>query len=215
MHVPAELRARLAEEYSAVTPLPSPAARALWAAPFAVLALLAPAIWFNVRSDAGQLGWMMGWGASLFQAGLGFSLIAAALRESIPGRAWTPAALAAWIAAPVAVLAGVTLVSWQLSLVPLQRAFWFIGAVCLSSSAAAALPVVAIANVLAARAYPTRPAITGLLAGLGAGLIGDAGWRMFCHFSEPSHVLAAHAGGVALAAAAGAVLAVTLRKPVR
>jgi hypothetical protein len=215
MHVPAELRAQLADEYRAVTPLPSPAARALWAAPFAALALLAPPIWFNVRSDAGQLGWMMGWGASLFQAGLGFSLIAAALRESIPGRAWTPAALAAWIAAPVAVLAAVTLVSWQLSLVPLQRGFWFIGAVCLSSSAATALPVVAIANVLAARAYPTRPAITGLLAGLGAGLIADAGWRMFCHFSEPSHVLAAHAGGVALAAAAGAVLAVTLRKPVR
>ena len=215
MNVPADLRARLAADYGAVKPLPSPISRAMWVAPFALLALLAPPLYFNVRSDAAQLGWMMGWGASLFQAGLGFLIVAAALRESIPGRAWTQAALGAWIAAPIVVLIAVTIVSAQMSVVPLQRRIWFVGAVCLTSSAALALPVVAIANVLAARAYPTRPAIIGLLAGLGAGLIADSGWRMFCHFTEPSHVLGAHAGGVLLAAAAGAALAVTLRKPFR
>lgn len=213
--LPAELRARLAADYAAVTPLPSPLARAAWVAPFAALAVLAPPLYFNVRSDADQLGWMMGWGASLFQAGLGFVIIVAALRDSVPGRAWSAAALAAWMVAPVAVLIAVTIVSWQLSLVPLRRDYWFIGAVCLTSSAATALPVIAIANVLAARAYPTRPSMTGLLAGLGAGLMADGGWRMFCHFTEPSHVLAAHVGGVALAAAAGSILAVRLQRPAR
>jgi hypothetical protein len=213
--LPAELRARLAAEYSAVTPLASPLARAVWVVPFAALAFVAPPLYFNVRSDADQLGWMLGWGASGFQAGLGFVIIVAALRDSVPGRGWTAAALAAWIAAPVAVVMAVTFASWQLSLVPLRRDFWFIGAVCLTSSAATALPVVAIANVLSARAYPTRPSITGLLAGLGAGLLADGGWRMFCHFTEPSHVLAAHVGGVALAAAAGSILAVTLRTHAR
>lgn len=48
--------------------------------------------------------------------------------------------------------------------------------------------------VLAARAYPTRPVVAGALLGLGAGLMANAGWRLFCHFSEPAHVLSAHVG---------------------
>jgi hypothetical protein len=35
----------------------------------------------------------------------------------------------------------------------------------------------------------------------------DAGWRLFCHFSEPAHVLAGHLGGIALATIIGAWLA--------
>ncbi len=63
--VPAELRARIHADYAAVRPLPSPWVRALWCAPFAVLALLAAPTYFNVRADAGQLGWFGSWGASL------------------------------------------------------------------------------------------------------------------------------------------------------
>ena len=215
MSVPAELRARLEADYTAVTPMASPLVRVLWVVPFAVLAFLAAPMYFNVRPDANQLGWALSWGASLLQVGLGFVVIGAALRESVPGRAWNGAALAGWIVIPVAVIIAVTFISSQVSPVPLRRGFWIVGAVCLGGSAATALPVVAIANVLAARAYPTRPAIIGLLAGFGGGLIADAGWRLFCHFSEPSHVLSAHAGGVAVATLAGSVLALTLRKPVR
>ena len=49
-----------------------------------------------------------------------------------------------------------------------------------------------------------RPLIMGVLFGLGAGLMADAGWRIFCHFSEPAHVLSAHLGGVLVSAMAGA-----------
>lgn len=215
MSIPTELRARIAADYGVVTPLPSPLSRAMWVAPFAALALLAAPMYFNIRADVNQLGWLMGWGASLFQLAVGFALIVAALRESVPGRAWNRMALAALIALPVITVVAVTLVSWQTSLVPLRRGFWFVGALCLGGSAATALPVVAIANVLAARAYPTRPGIVGVLLGLGAGLMGDAGWRMFCHFTDPAHVLSAHAGGVVLAAVAGTAVALTLRKPFR
>jgi hypothetical protein len=97
----------------------------------------------------------------------------------------------------------------------LDRGWWGVGLLCLSGSAATALPIVALANVLAARAYPTRPLLIGVLSGLGAGLMADAGWRIFCHFSEPAHVLAAHLGGVVVSALAGAALAVTLRRPFR
>jgi hypothetical protein len=50
-----------------------------------------------------------------------------------------------------------------------------------------------------------------LLLGVGAGLMADAGWRLFCHFSEPAHVIAAHLGGAAVTALAGAALAIRLK----
>jgi hypothetical protein len=215
MSLPVDLRVRIEADYTAVRPLPSPLIRAMSVAPFAILALVAAPVFFNVRSDADRLGLTMMWGASLLQTVFGFIVIIAALRESVPGRAWSRVALAVWFISPLLLLTAVTLASWQMSEIPLQRGWWLVGLVCVGGSAATALPIVALANVLAARAYPTRPAIAGLLLGVGAGLMADAGWRLFCHFSEPSHVLSAHLGGVALAAFAGAALAVTLRRPFR
>ena len=215
MNPPTELRARLAADYTAVRPLPSPLMRAMWVMPFAVLALIAAPSFFHVRPDANVLGWAFSWGASLFQAGLGVVVIAAALREAVPGRAWSGTALTALIAVPLTSVIVVTLISAAISPIAVPRQFWLVGLMCLGGSAATALPVAAIANVLAAHAYPTRPAITGILLGLGSGLIADAGWRMFCHYSEPSHVLSAHLGGVVAAVLAGTALAVTLRKPFR
>jgi hypothetical protein len=211
MSVPTGLRARIEADYEAVRPLASPLMRAMAVAPFAILALIAAPLFFNVRSDADRLGWAMTWGVSLTQVVFGFIVITAALRESIPGRAWSPSTLAALVIVPFVLLIAVTLASWQVSQVPLQRGWWVVGLVCVAGSAATALPIIALANVLAARAYPTRPAVAGLLLGVGAGLMADAGWRLFCHFSEPSHVVSAHLGGVALAALAGAVLAIRLK----
>jgi hypothetical protein len=85
-----------------------------------------------------------------------------------------------------------------------------VSGLCFTWSAVSAWPAVAVAAVLAARAYPTRPAFTGALLGLGAGLMADAGWRLFCHFSEPAHVLAAHLAAVLASAAAGALLTTVL-----
>ena len=210
---PAELRARIAVDYAAVRPLPPPAVRALAVTPFAILALLAAPTYFSVRADAPSLGLLLTWGASLLQVAIGFAFIAAALRESVPGRSWTPPQLVMWVAASLLVVMAVTFATASVSALPLDGGWWIVGAVCLGGSAAMALPIVALANVLAMRAYPTRPAVAGLLLGLGAGLMADAGWRIFCHYGEPAHVLSAHLGGVVLAAAAGATLAITLRKP--
>jgi hypothetical protein len=207
--MPVDLRARLAADYAPVRPLARPWVRALWCAPFALLAAVAAPLSFNVRSDAAQLGWLA-WGASAAQLALGFAVIAAALRESVPGRSWNGAAIALWIGAPLAMSVAITLASWQLSPVTLGAQSLVVGAMCLVASAATALPVVALASVLASRAYPTRPEMAGALLGLGAGLMADAGWRMFCHFSEPAHVLPAHLGGVMVAMLAGVILSIWL-----
>jgi hypothetical protein len=101
----------------------------------------------------------------------------------------------------------VTLASWRLSPAAPLGPGLTVAAMCLASSAITALPATLLAVVLALRAYPTRPVVAGWLAGLGGGLMADAGWRLFCHFSEPAHVLAAHLGGVIVAALVGAAAA--------
>ena len=208
--VPSELRARLAADYHPVRALRSPWTRALGILPLGLIALIAAPIVFDVRQDAPRLGWIGLWGFSLLQSAIGFLVVAAALRESVPGRGWSRGALSLWLTLPIVAVVAVTITSWQFSPSLLRGQWWVVLGLCFSGSAATALPVVALASVLAARAYPTRPALTGAMIGLGAGLMADAGWRIFCHFSEPAHVLSAHLVAVAMSTAIGALLAVRL-----
>lgn len=208
MRLPSQLRDQLAADFRPVRVLRSPLARTLALLPIAMIALFAAPVAFNVRPDASQLGWMGLWGLSVLQSIMGLAVLAAALRESVPGRGWSPVAIALWLALPMAAIVGVTLVSWNVSPVLLRSAWWQIAGVCFAGSAATALPIVAMSAILASRAYPTRPAIAGVLLGFGAGLIADAGWRIFCHFSEPAHVLSAHLAAVILSAIIGTLAAV-------
>jgi hypothetical protein len=55
------------------------------------------------------------------------------------------------------------------------------------------------------------PQIAGALYGAGAGLLSDAGWRLFCHYSDPLHVLPTHLGAVVAATLLGALAGRLLR----
>jgi hypothetical protein len=204
--MPAALRVRLAADFAPVRPLAPPAARLLWMVPLAMLLLVAAPGWFNLRGDADRLGGTWLWGASILQLAAGLAMVGAGLREAIPGRQWSRAALAIWFALPLAIGLTVTFFTWSLSPTSLRGEWWSIGFLCFGGSAATALPAVILGARLASHAYPTRPAVTGALVGTGAGLMADAGWRLFCHFSEPAHVLSSHAAGVVLAAALGIAL---------
>lgn len=149
--IPARLRAAVAADLAAVRPLARPVARAIALAPLALLLLLAAPLVFQFR-NLEPLGWAWSWGASIVQAGAGLALVAAALREAIPGRAWSHAALAALAIAPFAWLVAITFASWHASPVVLSRQSWAIGVICLVSSAATALPAVVLGSVLALRA---------------------------------------------------------------
>jgi hypothetical protein len=87
-----------------------------------------------------------------------------------------------------------------------------VGGMCFTGSLVSALPMVGLAGALAARAFPVRPAVAGALYGLGAGLIADAGWRLFCEFGAPSHVLVAHLGAVVASMGCGAALAAVIAR---
>ena len=87
--------------------------------------------------------------------------------------------------------------------------------ICVFGTFASALPALFAAAWLVRRAYPLRPALAGALYGLGAGLLSDAGWRLFCHFSDPNHVFAAHTVAVLMSVAAGSTIATLLGRPQR
>jgi hypothetical protein len=214
--MPSALRDQLIADFAPVSPLPNPAARVLWMLPFAVLALVAAHFVFELRLDAGQLGWSRTWGLSIAQALVGLMVVGAALRDAIPGRTWNRMASLLWIAVPIALVIAVT---WISRVTPLRirttTGFYFVGGLCITGSIVSALPAVVLANILAARAYPTRPRFAGALLGLGGGLMADAGWRLFCHYSEPAHVLSAHLGGVVVSMLIGVALSTrfTARAP--
>ena len=199
------LRSKIAADLSPVRPLAPPIQRVLAIAPLAVLLLVSAPLVFSFR-DLTPLGFTWSWGASLVQMIAGLAIIAVALHQAVPGREWPTAALAATIAMVAIFFGVVTFATWSANPVGLGRGWWTIGAICAISSATSALPVVVLAAALSLRAFPLRPLATGGIAGFGAGLIADAGWRLFCHYSEPAHVIAAHFGGVLLASAVGAVL---------
>lgn len=203
---PAALRAVVAADLAPVAPLASPLRRAAAMVPLALLLLVAAPLAFERRIDLPRLGWGLGWGVSAAEIALGLALAAAAFREAVPGREWSRPALAAWLALPAAAVIAATLASFHASPVAIRAGWWAIGGLCLAGAIAGALPAVVLGSVLAARAWPTRPAAAGLLAGLGAGVMSDAGWRLFCGFSEPGHVLTAHAASILAAGLIGAWL---------
>src|SRR5688572_7936509 len=94
--LPHQLRERLAADFHPVRVLSSPWRRALLVLPVALLALMAAPTFFEVRRSQAQLGWLGVWGLSLTQFAVGFLMVIAAMRESIPGRGWSRGAIAVW-----------------------------------------------------------------------------------------------------------------------
>lgn len=176
--------------------------------------MAAGSLWyFGVRADSPLLGPMVLWGFSAAQGVYGLVLMAAALRESVPGRSLSRGVASALLLAGVAFLLAVTLATWQThaSFVADGKAalYW---RVCFTTPALIALPSLAITLLLAFRAYPTRPALVGALAGLGAGLLADGSWRTFCEVTDPAHVLSAHTASALVLACVGALAAAAVHR---
>lgn len=208
MSSPDETRSTIARDLRPVRPLSSPARRALRVAPIALLTLVAvPGLHF-FRPDLAALGVGKAWGLSLLESAGGMFVVMLALRESIPGRSLSGGALAATFVAGLAtpfVLLALTATNFTTGSAPGTE--WQFGVFCFRTSTIAAIPALVAAAVLVARAFPLRPGVAGALYGLGCGLVADAGLRLFCEFTVPSHVAAAHGGAVVAAIAGGAVVA--------
>lgn len=213
MTTPNDLRDRIKADLRPTRPLRPPLVRALALIPIAVAIVLSvPGLRF-FRSDMAVIGFLRAWGFSFGQALAGLVIVGVALRESIPGRGLSRRAIVATIAIGLAIpfaLLGATASAYNLGPEPghgLEE-----GISCFRVSAISAIPALVAAAVLAARAFPLRPALAGALYGLGCGLIADAGLRLFCEYTVPTHVIFGHGGAIVAAMAFGAVVAKVIRR---
>lgn len=213
MSAPPELRDAVARDLKPVRPLKPPLVRALALVPFAVAIVIAVPILHFFRSDLAAIGFVRAWGFSIGQAAAGIVIVAAALRDAVPGRALPRTVVAAIVACglliPTALL---VLTSASFDVGPTAERALADGIGCFRASAVAAVPALIAAAFLAARAFPARPSVAGALYGLGGGLIADAGLRLYCEYSQPEHVLLAHGGAIAASIAAGVALAWITRR---
>lgn len=207
MSAPKNLRDAIARDLRPTRPLWSPSVRVLMLIPIAVAIVLAvPGLHF-FRSDMAAIGFVRAWGFSFGQALAGLVIVAAALRESVPGRGLSRGSIAAIVAIGLAIpfaLLAVTASAFDVGPAP-GRALEE-GAACFRVSATSAIPALIAAAWLAARALPLRPALAGALYGLGCGLIADAGLRLYCEYTVPGHVLLGHGGAIVAAMVFGAVV---------
>jgi len=206
--IPPALRAAVAGDLRPVTPLPPPLLRLIPVVPLALLLLAASVFAFGLRRDAPALGPVLTWGASTLQMVLGLTLVALALREAVPGTTLSRRGLGIAIGTTTIAVLTITWMTWSAShtRVPPVSAD-FVWRVCFGATILSALPALAVSGWLVARAFPLRPRIAGALYGLGSGLMADAGWRLFCHYSDPAHVFGAHTAAVLVTCGLGILLA--------
>jgi hypothetical protein len=212
---PERLRAQVLAEWAAVVPLRSPWRRTWALAPLAALMAVVAARYWGPQRGLDGFGLHLTWLLSAAQWGAGLWLLSLAFREAVPGRGLTRRALA--------IAGGLTLVVLAVNLgakdllagaaVPAGRE-WRFWTACVEGPLILALPVLVLSTLLVVRAFPVRPGVAGALTGLAAGVLTDAGWRLGCFVTAPSHVVAAHWLAVAALAAVGAglgILADTIR----
>lgn len=206
-------------DYQAITPgnlddlapvrrLARPWKRALPVCLLGALAALTVFVTLGVRADAADLGHGVLWGLSALQVGYGAALIGLALRTAVPGRDLRGSAAAILLLVGVGVVIAITFTTWSAhaSHVPTgkEARYWTI---CFRTPLVVGFPALLLTILLAFRAYPTTPLLTGALAGLGAGLLADGSWRTYCEVSDPVHVLTSHAASVVLLMLAGSAIA--------
>ena len=210
--VPEALAREIAASLRPVRPLPSPGRRTVVLAPLSLAVLAAVPLLFELREDAGTIGFALLWGASLGEIAIALAILSAAVAESIPGQLYSPPGIAARVLGATGIVLAITLTTYAVSPASLTASvsttyfrFCFTHVLQL-----AVVPLTGVA-ILLSKGITTRLVVAGALAGFGSGLISDAGWRVFCHMSDPAHVLTAHVAAIAtmtlIAGMAGAVLA--------
>lgn len=203
--LPDSLREAVAADMAPVRPLPAPWVRVLWAVPIGAALAAGTLLYFGLRPGFQGLDDLLTWMPVVLQAVLGLAVLALALHETIPGmRVARPVLFGVCCGALAVHLAANTLL-WlrdPIGYGDFLSSFW----ACFPYEFLLGVPFLALITYLAAKALPVRPTVIGALAGIGAGVISDASWRMVCYVSAPSHFLTAHLGGIVMLGTTGFLL---------
>lgn len=210
----AAYREQIVGSLTPVRPLSAPSRRTWMLVPFALLLVVTAPVLNGQRGDLSAYTPLLTWGLTALQSVLGLWLLGMGFREAVPGRNLSWRSLASVSVLTALLVVGSTLLTNAASatVVPVGRE-WEYWVECVIWPMAIGAPFMILATLMAARAFPTRPAIAGALCGLSAGILSDAGWRLSCWFSDPAHLLGSHGLAILGLAAAGSLLAVAADVP--
>jgi hypothetical protein len=201
--LPAALFNAVKHDLKPVRPLASPERRAFALLPIAVALLVGLPEFWSWRTHTDLAPWPS-WALSAMETALSLVILAAGLREAVPGRELSVRRVAALlcIAAAGFVLVNLT----TLSPAGIPRVLWLQWSrECILTAITFSVPALIAPAWLVSRALPNRPALAGVLCGLSVGLMADAGLRLFCWDGDYAHVLIAHGGAILILAALGAL----------
>jgi len=209
-----DLRAVVSRDLRPVRPLWPPSRRALALTPLAIAIVVGVPLVNFFRTDLAALGVVKAWGLSVVESAAGLAIVALGLREAIPGRALRRHALL--IASLVGLLLPLVIyrvTTETFTVGPRTWAQWRFGMACFRTSVLAATPVLLVSAFLTKRAFPLHRVATGILWGLGCGLIADAGLRLYCEFTTLPHMLLEHFSAVVVSMLLGVVMTSVVAPP--
>ncbi|HVS33828.1 MAG TPA: NrsF family protein [Thermoanaerobaculia bacterium] len=196
------LASKIVGDLGAIRPLLPPEARTLVVALLAASAATTVLLVLGLRTDIHTLP--SGIFLSLLAAriAVGLALILFALREAIPAATPHPGARAVAIASGFGALFFFPhLFAW---IAEAREAVS--SAVCITGMLAVSLPSLAITFWLIGRGYAFHPVHSGVLAGLGSGVLAEAAQFLVCPGTSPFHGCAVHGGAAIGTAACGAFI---------
>jgi hypothetical protein len=208
--VPAALFSAVQRDLQPVRPLASPARRALALLPIAIVLLVGMPMFWAWRTHGVLAPWPA-WGLSALETVLSLVIVAAGLREAVPGRELSARALSVLICVACLGFLLVNATTRGPVAVPAETWIRWIRE-CISMAIAFSAPALIAPAWLVSRALPNRPALTGALCGLGVGLMADAGLRLACWDGVYAHIVLAHGGAVVLLVALGALSAALVER---
>jgi hypothetical protein len=204
-HVPAALFDAVKRDLRPVRPLASPARRALALLPIGLVLLIGMPLFWASRTSIVLASWPS-WIVSALETVLSLIVLAAGLREAVPGRELSTRAVR-WLAGVACVgflaINATTHLPESVPAATWARWVWE----CIAMTIVFSIPALLAPAWLVSRALPNRPALTGMLCGLGIGLMADAGLRLFCWDGGYLHIVIAHGAAIAILVVLGALSA--------
>jgi hypothetical protein len=158
----------------------------------------------GLRRDSELLGHWVVWGFPAVQLLIAYTIVALALRFTIPGSSISASFLSLLTLLGVAVHLAISGIVFRLSPTHVEAnqetglsLFCFL--VTFTLSLIPSLFVV----YLARQGLASHRLFLGLVCGIGCGLSGEAIWRMHCHYSSWDHILSAHTSAILAAGLVG------------
>ena len=199
-----QIREKLGNDLTPVTPLKNAWKRAIWAIPVCCLFITITLLLFKLRDDYSNFHPVEIWGFILLQSLICFLIMTAVLKSGVPGSFPNFLYLVFPAFTGTVIYLAFTFLHFNTSPNhPDPGMELKTGIACISIIGGYGLFALLAGYILARSGLPFRAETVGLLSGLGNGLMAEAAWRLHCPYTSWDHVLIYHGTPILILLAAG------------